>query len=153
MVRVMDRTKVARGIAVAVGATFLLSGLWAFLAPQSWFDNIGNYPPYNKHFVHDLGAFQIGLGGMALLSLLWKAPLLAALAANAVAAIFHLASHLIDRDLGGRSTDPLLLGIFALLILWGAFSAAEPAPKRPVITKDPAPPLAPQDQDATRAPQ
>ena len=137
MVRHVDRAKVARGVAVAVGIVFTLSGLWAFLAPQSWFDNIGNYPPYNKHFVHDLGAFQLGLGGMALLSLMWKAPLLAALAANGIAAIFHFASHVIDRDLGGRATDPVMLGLFALLVLWGAFSAAEPAPRPPVITKDP----------------
>lgn len=128
---------------MAVGVVFVASGLWAFLAPQSWFDNIGNYPPYNKHFVHDLGAFQLGLGGMALLSLMWKAPLLAALAANGIAAIFHLASHVIDRDLGGRSTDPFLLGLFALVVLWGAFSAAEPAPKPPMITKNPPPPAPP----------
>lgn len=139
----MDRSKVARGVALAVGITFTLSGLWAFLAPQSWFDNIGNYPPYNKHFVHDLGAFQLGLGGMALLSLMWKAPLLAALAANGIAAIFHFASHVIDRDLGGRATDPIMLGLFTLLVLWGAFSAAEPAPRPPVITKDPTPPAPP----------
>jgi hypothetical protein len=135
----VDRTKVARGVALAVGVVFLASGLWAFLAPQSWFDNIGNYPPYNKHFVHDLGAFQIGLGATALLALMWKAPLLAALAANAVAAIFHFASHLIDRDMGGRAADPIMLGLFALLVLWGAFAAAEPTPKRPTITKDPTP--------------
>ena len=142
----MDRMKVARGVALAVGFVFVASGLWAFLAPQSWFDNLGNYPPYNKHFVHDLGAFQLGLGGMALLSLLWKAPLLAALAANGIAAIFHFASHVIDRDLGGRSTDPFMLGLFALLVLWGAFSAAEPNPRPPVITKDEAP-TPPRDGD------
>ena len=138
----MDRAKATRTIALVVGAVYAVSGLWAFLAPESWFDTIGTYPPYNRHFVHDLGAFQIGLGATLVLTLVWRAPLLAALAANGVAAIFHFASHVVDRDLGGRASDPFLLGAFALVVLWGAFSAAEPAPKRPVITKDPAPPPA-----------
>lgn len=142
----MDKTKVARTVALVVGVSYVVSGLWAFLAPQSWFDTIGTYPPYNKHFVHDLGAFQLGLGATALLATLWRAPLLAALAANAIAAIFHFASHVIDRDLGGRAADPILMGAFALVVVWGAFAAAEPTPKRPVITKDPVPPSDPAAQ-------
>src|SRR5215212_9317849 len=47
--------------AVSIGGLFMLAlGIWAFFAPASFADFIAF--PYNRHLLHDVGAFQIGIG-------------------------------------------------------------------------------------------
>ncbi|MEX1271449.1 MAG: hypothetical protein WEB55_03255 [Acidimicrobiia bacterium] len=58
-----------RAVAAFGGLVFLIFGLWAMIAPQSFFDSVAVFEPYNQHFVQDIGAFQIGLG--AVLALAW----------------------------------------------------------------------------------
>jgi hypothetical protein len=43
--------------------------------------------------------------------------LLVALLGGSTGAVVHFVSHLMDRDLGGRSSDPLTLGILAAILL------------------------------------
>jgi hypothetical protein len=103
---------------VAVAALLLVaSGLFAMIAPESFYDVAAIYPPYNRHFVHDIGAFMLGLGAVLGFALTWTDALLVALAGNAVAAVAHFISHLTDRDLGGMPTDPATFGVFALLLV------------------------------------
>ena len=94
------------------GVVFMLgSGLWAFVAPRSFYDTIATFEPYNRHFIHDIGAFTIGLGAVLLFALVtrWDA-LQVALAGLAVASVMHLISHAVDADLGGRDSRPARLG-------------------------------------------
>ena len=47
--------------AVFISGLFMLAlGIWAFFAPASFADFAAF--PYNRHLLHDVGAFQIGLG-------------------------------------------------------------------------------------------
>ncbi len=62
------------------GVFTLVLGVWAMVAPHSFFDNIGHFEPYNRHFVHDVGAFQIGLGAAAIFALIWRGDALLAVA-------------------------------------------------------------------------
>ena len=111
--------------ALAIVAVFnLVIGVWAFFAPRSFFENVGAFPPYNEHFIHDIGAFELGLGVTAAAALVWSDGLSVALAGNAVAAVVHWVAHLIDRDLGGRSTDPFGLGLLALAIVLALLKVA-----------------------------
>lgn len=96
-------------VAVLGGAGFLLFGLWALLAPQSFFDQLATFEPYNRHFVHDIGAFQLGLGAVLLLPTLF-APrvdaVTAALVGVGIGAVAHVVSHLLDIGEGGTpATD------------------------------------------------
>lgn len=109
--------KAVRGITLAAAAFFLVTGIWAFAAPKNFYDVVATYPPYNEHLFHDAGAFQIGLGVTAAAALLWRDALRVALAGLAAGAAVHAVSHVIDRDLGGRSTDPWTLSVFAVLLL------------------------------------
>lgn len=59
-----------RAVAVGAGVFFLAFGLWAMVAPQSFFDPVARFEPYNQHFVQDVGAFQIGLGAVQTLSVI-----------------------------------------------------------------------------------
>ena len=54
-IRVMQATVAVLAL-IGVGA-----GLWAMLAPRSFYANATPFPPYNVHVLHDIGAFQIGL--------------------------------------------------------------------------------------------
>ena len=85
-----------------VGAFFALQGVWAFLAPRSWFDTLATFEPYNRHFIHDIGTFQIGLGVAGILAALRLKPLVVGLGALSAFQVLHLLSHVIDRDIGGR---------------------------------------------------
>lgn len=105
-----------------IAAVFFLSGgAWAFLGPASFFQNLAHFEPYNRHLIHDVGAFQIGLGAAMLLALWRSDALFVVLAAAASAGWVHALSHVLDRDLGGRpTTDIPGLAVFAAIVTVGA---------------------------------
>lgn len=117
----MTPQKLSR-IAAWMGAVFwLVSGVWAFFAPRSFFDNIATFEPYNRHFLHDGGAFSIGLGAVLVFALVtsWDT-IRVALAGVGVGAVMHVISHAVDNDLGGRSTDIPGLIVVAVVLVYGA---------------------------------
>jgi uncharacterized membrane protein len=109
-------SRTARAIALAAGAFYIVAGLWAFLAPDSFFGVIAPFPPFSRHLFHDLGAFQVGLGLTLVLGAIARGALMPALLAVLAATLLHLASHLEDRALGGHSSDPLSLALLCALL-------------------------------------
>lgn len=105
------------GVLLVVGAFNVVVGAWALAFPSSFFETVATFAPYNHHFLHDVGAFQLGLGAAALAPLVTRNAIAVGLAANAVAGVFHFGSHVVDRDLGGRATDPIGIGLLALLVI------------------------------------
>jgi hypothetical protein len=101
-------------IGLAALAT-IAPGLFAMLAPETFFNAVALYPPYNRHFIHDIGAFMLGLGAGLAFALVLTDALLVGLAANAVGAVAHFISHLVDRDLGGAPSDPTTFGVWPAL--------------------------------------
>ena len=95
------------------------SGIWAFAAPRSFYDTVATFPPFNGHFLADIGAFLIGIGVVLLASLVWSDARFVVLLGGTVAAVFHWMSHVRDHDLGGAGSDPWLLGAVAVLLLVG----------------------------------
>lgn len=117
-----------RIIAVGVGGMLLVVGVWALVAPRSFFDTLAVFEPYNVHFVHDIGAFQLGLGAVLLIAAFVRDALLVALSGVAVAATAHLLSHVVDRDLGGTpSTDIPFFALIAVVLIGAAVSRARAA--------------------------
>jgi hypothetical protein len=98
-------------------ASLLASALFALLAPEVFYQVVAIYPPYNRHFIHDIGSFMLGLGAGLALAMVLSDALLVALGATTVGATAHFASHLVDRELGGLPTDPITFGVFALVVL------------------------------------
>lgn len=102
------------------GLFFLLPGIWAFADPQSFYEELAPWEPYNKHFIHDIGAFQIGIG-VALLLALWRDDArLVVLVGGAVGAAVHLATHAMDHNHGGKDSDIPVFGVMAVLLVAGA---------------------------------
>jgi len=109
-----------RTIGVLGGVSFLASGLWAIIAPESFFDAVATFEPYNQHFVQDIGAFQIGLGAVLLLAAIpARADALAVgLIGVGVGAAAHTVSHVVGRDLGGKpEVDIPFSAVLTVLLL------------------------------------
>jgi hypothetical protein len=100
-----------------VGGILLIFGIWSLLLPRS-FDALIDFPPYNEHLLHDVGAFQIGIGVSVLISLMWSDSIGVALTAFIVAGAIHSINHALDRHLGGHSFDQW--GLAGLVLLAGA---------------------------------
>ena len=125
-------------IAIVLGCLWVALGVWALTAPESFYEIVAPFAPYNQHFVHDLGAFQFGLGTALLLALRFSDALLVALGTNLAAGMAHELSHVMDSQLGGHSYDIPNLALLAALPLLGlvlrsrangrATSTATPAP-------------------------
>jgi hypothetical protein len=113
----MNRDGLARGVALAAGLVTFGLGLWALVAPASFYESIATFPPYNLHLLHDVGAFQLGLGATLLLALRSGDALGVALGGYTIGAVAHATAHFLDRELGGRPSDPLSLSVLALVVL------------------------------------
>jgi hypothetical protein len=134
----VDSERLARGAAIAGAALFLLPGAWAFADPASFYDAVALFPPYNRHLLHDVGAFQVGLGTALVLGLAGASGLRVALWATAVAAVLHAVSHFVDRDLGGRETDPLALTLVAAVLVAAALATGREVGRRDANAAPPA---------------
>ena len=117
----MSRNYILYGLAVA-GALFNLAiGLWAFFDAFSFYEEIADFPPYNAHFLHDVGAFQVGIGATLVFALIWRRDaLLVALAGTGIGAAFHFVAHVADHEKGGTDGQAVSLGVLAALLLAGA---------------------------------
>jgi hypothetical protein len=113
----MRPRQAARVLAAVFGLWVAALGLWAIFAPMSFFAHIATYPPYNEHLVHDLGAFQFGLGATLLAALISSDALVVALAGNALGAVVHFAVHIADAELGERASDPWTVGLLAVVVV------------------------------------
>ena len=104
-----------RVVTAALALVLVLVGLWALLGPHSFYDDAATYPPYNRHFIHDIGAFALGLGACLAAGVLLPDALLAVLGGGTVFGVAHFAAHVADRDLGGSASDPYAFGGVALV--------------------------------------
>jgi PPOX class probable F420-dependent enzyme len=110
----MDRgRRFVLAVTLLAGLFMTAAGVAALLAP-SWFADTAGFPRH-PHFVHDAGAFQLGIGVTLLLALAWRDGLALALAGFLVANTTHALNHAVDLDLGGHSADPWGLAALSLL--------------------------------------
>jgi hypothetical protein len=96
-----------RVLGAVIGAFYLATGAWAFLAPLSFFNSVATFAPLNIHLLHDAGAFQIGLGLVLTVTVAMRAPLRVPLIAVLGASVLHLLAHVEDVRLGGHPTTDL----------------------------------------------
>jgi PPOX class probable F420-dependent enzyme len=112
--RPMDRgRRFVLAVTLLTGLFMTAAGVAALLAPD-WFADAAGFPRH-PHFVHDAGAFQLGIGITLLLAVTWRDGLALALAGFLVANTTHGVNHAVDLDLGGRSSDPWGLAALSLL--------------------------------------
>ena len=113
--------KPTRTVALVAGLILVAVGLWATFGARSFFDAVATFPPFNAHFLRDIGAFNLGLGTTLLAALRWNDAILVVLAGNAVGAAFHAGSHVVDADVSGPGT-PILTVVFAVALIAAAMA-------------------------------
>jgi hypothetical protein len=116
----------AKWIAWLVVGFWALSGAWAFVAPRSFYDQVATFPPYNVHFIHDIGAFSIGLGAALALVMVMANALRAVLLAVAIGSTLHVLSHVLDYDIKPSVADIAGLSLFTALTWVAAFAVVHP---------------------------
>jgi len=92
----------------------LAAGVWGLAWPGSFAD-FANFPA-GLHFVHDAGAFQLGIGATLLSSLIWRDTVALVLAGFLAGNTAHAVNHAVDLDLGGHGWDPWMLAAWSLVV-------------------------------------
>ncbi|MFI6867527.1 hypothetical protein [Nocardia sp. NPDC050406] len=128
------------GILALVG---LVIGLWAVVAPQSWYDSFPGFGlhwvrvdgPYNHHLAADVGAFFLALAAVTLAALYYLDSLIARIAGLAwlVFGLPHLLYHFTHWvEQSAISTVLNAVGLIALPALGLACMIVAPRERRPV---------------------
>ena len=121
----MTRSRFVRTVWWVLILIFLIVGVWAFFSPRSFYRAFATYPPFNKHLLRDIGAFNFGLGVALLAALRFRDGLLVALTGSAAAGVAHGLSHIIDSDAGGRSSDPIVYSVLAVIVVAAAIQRSK----------------------------
>lgn len=109
-------------MAGGAGIFFAAAGIAAFLAPAAFFEAAAAFEPYNPHLIRDIGAFQIGLGVVLLLSVWFRDALIVALGGVGAGSLVHSVGHVLDRHLGGTPmVDIPVFGALSVLLLAAAW--------------------------------
>lgn len=104
-----------KAVLVATGAFMLTFGTWCRISPRS-FRRVVNLP-YSRHFIHDTGAFQVGIGTTLILAAGWTDAAAVTLAGFGVGNTVHAWNHISDHGKGGHGLDAWVLGGISLLTL------------------------------------
>jgi len=137
---------------VALAAPQLLVGVWAVVAPRSWFDSfpgldprlVAAEPPFNAHLATDAGAGFLATAIALLVAALIarRGAVYVALAAYAAFAVPHALYHSINPAPGLTGGEDLLnvlvlaSGIvMAAVLAWGAWAPAPPRESRGRVTR------------------
>jgi hypothetical protein len=128
---------VARVGLVVLTANAFWSGVWATLAPRSFYDDFPGFGrhwvamdgPYNEHLMRDYGTLNLALGVVTLLAAIWMTRhlVIAAAAAWIVYSVPHVLYHGLNTDgyatgdqigiVGGLLLLPVLAAIVLVLSL------------------------------------
>lgn len=110
----MNTQRFIAAVTTLAGLATAAIGVWALFDPWSFADFAGF--GVHEHFLHDIGAFQLGLGVTLLLAVAWSDALATALAGFFVANTAHTVNHVVDLDLGGSAWQAWALGAVSVLI-------------------------------------
>jgi PPOX class probable F420-dependent enzyme len=103
-----------RIVAALAGISALVVGVWALADPDGFAD--ATRFPASVHYVHDIGAFQLGIGVTMLLATLWADALAVALAGFLTGNTVHAYNHASDADLGGLGWESWAIAAGSVLV-------------------------------------
>ena len=109
-------------VCVVFGLTQLVPALWIVVAPHSFYDHVGPFGTYNRHYLGDAAAFQAGFGVALVAAARFESLRAGALLAAFGAVLFHTINHWIDVDAANGSSnadvsDAILLTILTLVMI------------------------------------
>ena len=116
-----DRERIVRLGLLQVGVLQVGLAIWEGFFSRSFYDVLGPYETFNRHYLQDVSAFEGAIGVAALLALgrpAWRVGVL-------VVAAFHVGLHAISHLVDINEADPEWLGYveFVLLAIGGVLLA------------------------------
>ena len=123
-----DSISVVAQLVLALGGLFfLLTGLALIFYPVSFFNLVGTFPPFNRHYEGDLGSFLAPLGIGLLLAARAPERYPPLIGVVAVGSLLHALNHWYDAFMSGASftrwlSDTFPLLVFAALLIWAFLS-------------------------------
>ena len=118
-------------IIVAVAGLFnVLTALALLFAPVWFFQHIGTFGPFNRHYEGDLGSFLLALGIGLLFAARSPSRYGLVVWVAAIGSLLHACNHIYDALIAGASlgqwlAQPVPLLALAVLLIWAA-SQSEP---------------------------
>jgi hypothetical protein len=113
-----------RAVVITAGIFYAFTGLALLVAPQWFFETIGNFPPFNRHYMGDLGAFLLPVGLGLLAASRDPGRYLALIGAVAGANLIHAINHVYDAVRDAQPLSFWLIDTVPLILLAGAFGLA-----------------------------
>jgi hypothetical protein len=112
----------AQWVLILTGFAFLLAGIALIFVPNWFYDHIGHFPPFNRHYAGDAGTFSLPIGIGALIAARAPEKNLGLIVMVAIASVFHWLNHCYDWILDGTTanrflTDVLPLGLQASSVI------------------------------------
>src|SRR5262244_675689 len=83
-------------VVVVSGLLYTSTGVALLVAPNWFFQHIGTYPPYNRHYEGDLGSFLLPLGVALLVAARATARYVGVIWLAALGSALHFINHLPD---------------------------------------------------------
>lgn len=112
-----------RAVVALAGAAYTATGAAMLLAPHWFFEHVGDFAPYNRHYAGDAGAFSLAIGFGLLVAARRPAAHVLVVAVGAAAALVHSSNHAYDAIRGDESSGELaVLLVFAAVLALAAAS-------------------------------
>ncbi len=113
-----------RAVLVTGGIFYTLTGVALFFAPQWFYDHIGPFPPFNRHYEGDLGTILVPMGIAMVIAARNPAQHRLLFGFVVVGSVIHAVNHLLDELVLSPSTGQLLTGSIPLAISAAILAAA-----------------------------
>ena len=101
---------IAGGVNVVAGAALLVAPTW-------FFDAIGNFSPFNRHYMGDVGAFLLPIGVGLLIAVRDPIRHRSLIGVAAAGSLLHTLNHLYDDFLAGQAAIHFVKETLPLLVL------------------------------------
>lgn len=124
------RLRLAQAVTLIMGVAFVATGLALLFTPVWFFEHIGNYPPFNRHYSGDLGAFTLAIGAglvaVARNPFAHRALLAVAVGGSAL----HAINHVYDAVLAGATFTHWLVDVTPITLSAVLLLLTLPLPRR-----------------------
>lgn len=115
-----------RAVLLIGGGFTLFTGIALLFAPAWFLETIGTYPPFNRHYMGDLGAMVVPMGLGLLAAVRTPRKHRSLIGVVALSGLFHLLNHLYDDLIASnwgvlhflKETLPLALLALLLFVVW-----------------------------------
>lgn len=117
----MTKSGWKRTVVFAAGLVYTATALLMFAAPEWFYETVGHFPPYNRHYIGDVAAFTLPLGA----GLMWAARDVVRyrglVGVGVGVSVLHVLNHIVDA--AGEPPMHWVIDVGPLALLGAALAA------------------------------